>query len=302
MHSRQQNPQPQYYRLPKHNGCVLVVRRKMTSASLKCGTYRIVHSSGGAAIQAMDDDPTKMVVWKCHEGENQQWFVQRAGDGYTFKNCRHGLYFAVKNTSSKYEDRSPLHGSKYPMPWALVQQNDRYAIMFPENIKRVLCSTNYSAENGTILHLWPTENHPTATWKLEKLNDETEKLPLEHISSMGPDPQTVNIEEKPVKHQVNELERDEELGRMKDQISSMEGQLSSVVASQQEAIIRQLQEIIKVKEEVAYLRDQQAQQQIKSLQSEVADLRARMDKLEYPKSQTMSRDGADTYQGTYGGA
>lgn len=116
----------------------------MIPGNIQSGTYRIVHSSGGAVIQASNDDPTKLMVWARHAGENQQvrdfwlciipwltvatnpqWIVQQAGKGYTFKNRQHGLYIGLKSTVIA-SDKSPLHGSEYPIPWALIQQVDGY--------------------------------------------------------------------------------------------------------------------------------------------------------------------------------
>ncbi|CAE6413419.1 unnamed protein product [Rhizoctonia solani] len=39
---------------------------------LKPGTYRIFNALAGTSIQVSDHDPTKVVAWEQHDGENQQ--------------------------------------------------------------------------------------------------------------------------------------------------------------------------------------------------------------------------------------
>ena len=36
------------------------------------GTYRIFNALTGTAVQVSDHDPTKVIAWEQHDGENQQ--------------------------------------------------------------------------------------------------------------------------------------------------------------------------------------------------------------------------------------
>jgi hypothetical protein len=129
--------------------CLLAMGQGMTHAmqpeeELRPGTYRIVSGLTGTAIQVSDHDHTKVVAWERHDGESQQvcsldvqvhyypvadggnnmqkWFLQRSGDGYKFKNRRHGTYLAVCST----DIHSLAYAARYPTTWVLLKTDDCY--------------------------------------------------------------------------------------------------------------------------------------------------------------------------------
>ncbi|KAL5638169.1 hypothetical protein ACGC1H_005017 [Rhizoctonia solani] len=84
---------------------------------MKSGTYRIVNLSNEKAIA---DDDNKIVFSRKEDSKDQQWFVQRAGDGYRFKNVASGGYLAVV-VNGKYDSESQIaYSGRYPMTWMLV--------------------------------------------------------------------------------------------------------------------------------------------------------------------------------------
>ncbi|KAH7343627.1 ricin B lectin domain-containing protein [Rhizoctonia solani] len=110
---------------------------------LEPGTYRIFNALAGTAIQISDHDPTKVVAWEQHSGENQQWFLQRSGDGYQLQNRRHGAYLAVCNT----DNHALVYASRYPTTWVFLKSSGNYIVQFADR-NRVLDLHNGLGHNG----------------------------------------------------------------------------------------------------------------------------------------------------------
>lgn len=248
-----------------------------TSDDIQPGTYRIISGIAGTAMQVLDQDPSEVVTWQLHEGDNQHWVVQRSGDGYTFKNGRHGLYLATRSS----ENHSQIYASRYPITWVLPRINEGYWIQFPNTTQLFNLHCGWTT-NGNKIHLFCVDyngHNNYSTWRFEYLSDETGEM------------QGTVVQEENVRQR-------QDLNTLVELLADKERQLSEqrTLASQLEGSVRQLQEIIKAKDEtLAYayksneetnrLREQQNQ-----LQNEVASLQAKMDRFEDSMSQTINND------------
>ncbi|KAL5638167.1 hypothetical protein ACGC1H_005017 [Rhizoctonia solani] len=113
---------------------------------MKSGTYRIVNLSNEKAIA---DDDNKIVFSRKEDSKDQQWFVQRAGDGYRFKNVASGGYLAVV-VNGKYDSESQIaYSGRYPMTWMLVSD--------PNNTGRTI----YGWQTPIICSMYPRTGSAT---------------------------------------------------------------------------------------------------------------------------------------------
>jgi len=140
---------------------------------LKSGRYRIISEFAGTAIQVSEDDNNNIVTWEKNEEETQQWFVQKSGSGYKFKNCRHERYLAVAST----DEHALIYASGFPTTWALLKSGDCYIVPYPDN-KRVLDLHGGLKTNGNKITLCTTGGKDRTIWRFERIGDDTgEELP-----------------------------------------------------------------------------------------------------------------------------
>ncbi|KEP53777.1 ricin-type beta-trefoil lectin domain protein [Rhizoctonia solani 123E] len=254
---------------------------------LKPGTYRILNALAGTAIQTSDDDPTKVVAWEQHGGENQQWLLQRSGEGYQLQNRRHHVYLAVCNT----DNHALVYASRYPTTWVFLKSGGNYIIQFADR-NRVLDLHNGLGHNGNEIHIWNVDGNNMAhrTWRLERLGDDSGNKEL------------TGIQEEIANKNKELLQLQGELSTAKQELSDLHSLLY-----QRDETIRQLQQDLKLKEEAsshayeasessAQLRNQHhlSQSKISQQQTEIASLQAKMDRVEYLMSQMMSKPGGNT--------
>ncbi|CAE6524893.1 unnamed protein product [Rhizoctonia solani] len=142
--------------------------------TLKLGTYRIFNVNTRSAIQVSDHDPTKIVAWEQHDGENQQWYLQRAGHGYQLQNKLHDAYLAVSNTNN----HGLVYASRYPTTWVFLKFDGNYSIQLADR-NRVLDLNHNSAHNGNEIHIWDLggSNIPQKVWALERCGGDLEPKP-----------------------------------------------------------------------------------------------------------------------------
>ncbi|KAF8607886.1 hypothetical protein BDV93DRAFT_603644 [Ceratobasidium sp. AG-I] len=161
---------------------------------LQSGRYRIVSEIAGTLIQVSEHDYNKTVTWEKHERENQQWFVQKSGSGYRFKNCQHGHYLAVSST----DNGTLIYASRFSMTWVLLKSGVCHMIQYPGS-NQVLDLGYGLKHNGNEIHLWPTGiNEQFKTWRFERIGDDTgEELP-----------EVFRVEVERLRQEVIELKRD----------------------------------------------------------------------------------------------
>ncbi|CAE6513766.1 unnamed protein product [Rhizoctonia solani] len=254
--------------------------------ALEPGFYRISNAREGTAIQVSEHDPTQVITWKRDDGENQQWYLQRSGQGYQLQNRYYDAYLAVFNT----DNRGQIYASRYPTTWVFLKYNGNYIIQLADK-NRALDLHCGSGHNGNVLHLYNQDGShmPHRIWKLERLgNDAGNKEPPEAGE------ETANI--------------NKELLQMQDELSSAKNELSELrsLLRQRDETIHRLQQDVKSKEEAlndankanneaAQLRNQHVllESKLSHQQMEAAGLQAKVDRIEYLISQsTFKPDGS----------
>lgn len=179
---------------------------------LQLGTYRIVSGIAGTAIEISRYNHNEVVAWSIHEEEHQQWFLQESGDGYIFKNRRHGSFLSVAHTSM----HARVYSSRYPTTWVLRRRGDHYLIQYPDN-NLVLDLHFGKADDGNKIHLQPGDDLLCKTWKLELLSNHT-----------GETPPQVNGEVNRLEEEINALqdkisEKDEALAQCRGTVRELQG-------------------------------------------------------------------------------
>ncbi|KAH7343626.1 hypothetical protein B0J17DRAFT_643210 [Rhizoctonia solani] len=246
--------------------------------SLEPGTYRILNVRERTAVQISEHDPTKVITWGQHKGENQQWFLQRSGHGYQLQNRHYDAYLAVSNT----DNGGLVYASKYPTTWVFLKYEGNYILQLADK-NRVLDLHCGSGHNGNVMHIFNQDGShmPHRIWRLERLGDDIYNKELagdrEEITS-----------------------KDRELLQLRDELSSAKRDLSNLqgLLDQREETISQLQRDLKSKEEAlsysyklneefAHLHNQHSilESKFSQQQEETASLQAKVDRVEYLMSQ-----------------
>ncbi|KAF8608037.1 hypothetical protein BDV93DRAFT_602941 [Ceratobasidium sp. AG-I] len=136
------------------------------------GTYRITNVASSTVLTVPDNNEWDVVCWHRHNGRNQQWYLQRSGDGYRFKNCRYGHYLIITDTKTN----SLLRMGKYPTTWSVFINGNDYNVYIIKDgeIDRVADLDNGAKHDGNHLHTWDQGGwNPTKRWSFERLSDET---------------------------------------------------------------------------------------------------------------------------------
>ncbi|EUC66594.1 ricin-type beta-trefoil lectin domain protein [Rhizoctonia solani AG-3 Rhs1AP] len=285
-----------------------IYHSKYTSdKGLEPGTYRVFNVHTKTAIQVSDHDPTKIVTWARHNGENQQWFLQRSGLGYQLRNRQHDVYMAVAST----DKHGLVYASRYPTTWLFLKAKGNHIIQLADK-NRVLDLHYCSADNGTEIHIWQIGEEPHKIWGLERLGDNSgEEIPVAILAVRKGefDAQMELVNKELVKRQEKIANKDREVSQLQDELSSAKEKLSELhsLLYQRDETIQQLQKDLKSKEEAlshAYkvneesvrLRNQHSLLESKFLQqqTETTSLQSKMDRVEYLMSQMMSKPNGNT--------
>ncbi|KAG9079040.1 hypothetical protein FRC06_007987 [Ceratobasidium sp. 370] len=94
-------------------------------APVQPGTYRIVSVASGTYITLHNH--WDAVCWRKLDNKNQQWYIQRSGEGYRIKNCLTGLYLVVSDTALG----AKVFCGRYPTTWELnqgMEDHDMYIV------------------------------------------------------------------------------------------------------------------------------------------------------------------------------
>lgn len=130
------------------------------------GTYRIRNAKSGTILDLSRKEGHEVHGWQQHDQNNQHWYVQRAGEGYHFKNVEAGQFASVNGT----HNGSKVHGSGNPTTWDLREKNGRYFIHVLNSDHVVDLDMGREA-NGTTVHLWDRTGAQQQQWNFEKIND-----------------------------------------------------------------------------------------------------------------------------------
>lgn len=149
------------------------------------GTYRIASVSSNTFLEVPKNDRKKVgAPSKNHTDRHQEWFVQRAGSGYQFKNCQSGKYLTALNTDPK----APLCASEFPTTWSLHEQGEAiFSLQFPLNDRVIHLELETSdSSNGnakkTKITLRTSEDVPDSMrWRFEHVSNEVDTVDIESL-------------------------------------------------------------------------------------------------------------------------
>ncbi|CUA69339.1 hypothetical protein RSOLAG22IIIB_03858 [Rhizoctonia solani] len=184
------------------------------------------------------------------EKPEQQWYLQRSGSGYMFRNRKHSdLYLSVTSTDT----HALVTASTRPSTWVLLKIGSCHGIKLAEDDKVIDLHFGRTA-NGTEVHIWPSNESKKQTWRLIRVGDGVgeSRSPQEKIPSL-----------ESLKKEVLQLK--DEIKKKDQQIAGLEGT------------------ICQLKADLATKKSSQAK--LSQQQTEIASLQAKVDRLEYLVSQ-----------------
>ncbi|CAE6466801.1 unnamed protein product [Rhizoctonia solani] len=125
-------------------------------------------------IEACDFNPER-VVCSPQVGNavsNQQWYIQRSGQGYKFKNVKHSVYLSPHSAQPKHGTTiwgSPSHG---PVDWTLMRTHEGFLIQYGEEESAI--DLHYGLDKtGNPMSLWAVRPQDSAKrWKFERISDD----------------------------------------------------------------------------------------------------------------------------------
>ncbi|KAG9074432.1 hypothetical protein FRC06_010702 [Ceratobasidium sp. 370] len=235
------------------------------------GTYRIINVKSGTCITVKND--WDAVGWQKHDGRDQQWYVQRSGEGYRFKNCETGQYLCLVETRDSKEPRTKVFCGVYPTTWDLRQESKDFNmyIIKQADANRIIDLNKWgSEENGTELFADPQPHWvPQQRWRFEFLSDDT-----------GEEGQRLSKEIQLKDKQISE--KDEELARIKKELAEKSAQLNQT----QDALRRANEWLaaysadsmrVELQKTISDLSEQK--EKTKNLQEKISDLERLMSKI-----------------------
>ncbi|KAH7329797.1 hypothetical protein B0J17DRAFT_722484 [Rhizoctonia solani] len=238
--------------------------------NIEPGTYRIVNLARNKVLRVPNECPDTITSWHAQDEPNQKWLIQRAGGGYTFKNCGHGEYLSVNGTQC---NSRAYHGS--PTTWEVIPQTPGGYLIQLEGVDRVL-----DLHDRGEVYIWPTNNaEPQKIWNFERLGRGTG----EELGDVKDVPASVQVGDTPTTSQsVSEGEdvvekppaplsplaiRDDQITQQSRQIQSLQRQLSE-----------KAQSIERLREELALVRSQESSQ-VTALRERTRQLEQLVEKL-----------------------
>ncbi|CAE6428915.1 unnamed protein product [Rhizoctonia solani] len=253
--------------------------------SLEPGTYRIINIARKKALRVPDESTNTITSWQVQDEPNQKWFIQRAGNGYRFKNCGHGKYLSVHNTQCNSQ---VYHGS--PTTWKIIPRTSSGYLIQLEAVDRVLdlhdrgevfsCVLLWGRDAIDVLlnqvYIWPANDvEPQKVWDFERLGCETgdESKETEGIIPSGQTEgdETTSRDESVTKKPLPALDpiatRDIQIAQQARRIQLLEAQLS-----------QRDQEIERLHDEVAVLKSQESSQ-VSALHERTMELEKLVEKL-----------------------
>ncbi len=144
--------------------------------AVSSGYYLLVARHSGKCLDvngASLDDLASIIQWDCHEGDNQQWSVEPAGDGYYHIRARHsGKGLDVSGAS--LDDGAPViqyapHGGDNQQ-WRLVPVADGYYLVVARHSGKALDVVGASPDNGTPIIQYSVHSGENQQWLLRALD------------------------------------------------------------------------------------------------------------------------------------
>ncbi|KAG9090518.1 hypothetical protein FS749_000495 [Ceratobasidium sp. UAMH 11750] len=262
------------------------------------GTYRIGSEASGTAMTSPDWNEWDVVCWHKHDGRNQQWFVQRSGEGFRIKNCVNGHYLAV----SRVSNNAPVYCGRYPTTWVLNQTNEGTHTIKCGDDDRVIDLDGWGkGHDGNHMHLhWQGSWMAHRRWWFERLSDDTgeeePKLRQEidtKKKQLGDCDAQLAKKDRCIAQLTEQLvEKDQELSQVKDDLAEK----LFILAEIQEALHQTNESLTSQKAELAQIRAENAngrqERELAQQKEETSDLRNKMEGFERLFMQMMRPDTA----------
>lgn len=255
------------------------------STTLVPGTYHIINASAKTLLESPDYDRQKVIGGAPRpDSKHQQWFVQRVGKGYQFKNCHSGTYLTAQTTDIS----APVCASEYPMSWVLhlIQGEDTFVVQIPMN-DRVLNLRQGEATDGTKINIRAVGDLPEhRKWRFERISDESDTIDIEGLKrDLASKTQEVSTTGDELGKCRDELEKcREELAGCRDELAQCRSELAESrdgLAKSRDELAKCQGELAKSHNELANCRaelaekEQASKQDSEKARSEVAELGGR---------------------------
>lgn len=214
-----------------------------------------------------------VVCWERNNNKNQQWFAQRSGEGYRFKNCQFGHYLAISETRVC----APVYAGWYPTSWQLIQnkEDSNMYILRSGDVNLVIDLDDYGAKhNGNHLHTYAQEHWvPQKRWRLERLSDDTGEEEGRLRKEVAGKKQELVEKDKLVADLTKKLAtKDQELVRIRKDLSERSALLEQTQGALCQALKSQAME--------PDIRHSQMGDELAQQQKETANLREKMERFE----------------------
>ncbi|KAG8692942.1 hypothetical protein FRC08_009438 [Ceratobasidium sp. 394] len=224
------------------------------------GTYRIVSVASSTCI--ISHGNWNAVCWRKLDNKNQQWYVQRSGEGYRIKNCSTGLYLVISDAGV----HAKVCCGRYPTTWELNQgmkDHDMYTIKYPD-CDRVVDLHEGAGHDGNELHMHPQGGWLACKrWRFERLSDDTGEEEQKLIQELQSKSKQIDEKDRRIQEQNAQLterncslaEKDQQLAeqgsqlvQMKERLATQEGEFNRVTLdlAQKSALLLQTQDALRL--------------------------------------------------------
>ncbi|EPS44447.1 hypothetical protein H072_1561 [Dactylellina haptotyla CBS 200.50] len=136
-------------------------------------SYKFFNVKGGTAIDLSGTDNESITGWESHDGDNQKWVLEEAGDQWRIRNLATGRYLVPAEPFENINDGTPVIGSDDPFDWDIKEQDDDvYRIYVPGFDRPInLDLSDYGNSNdGTRVELWGQWKGENQLWRLEEVD------------------------------------------------------------------------------------------------------------------------------------
>ncbi|QRV97949.1 DNA double-strand break repair Rad50 ATPase [Ceratobasidium sp. AG-Ba] len=260
------------------------------------GTYRIGNECGGTAITVPDWNEWDVVCWHKHDGRNQQWFVQRSGEGFRIKNCANGHFLAV----SRVSDGTPVYCGRYPTTWVLNLTNaGTYTIKCGDDDRLIDLDGWGKKHDGNHMHLqWNGGEKNYRRWWFERLSTDSGEAEPQLRRDIGMKDEELAGCRAQIAYQEHKIaELTQQLAAQSQELADVKNNLvqkSNALVDALEALRQANEDIESQKAKISQIENDNSNKQIKQelarQQEETDQLRNKMEAFEKLMSQMMIQD------------
>ncbi|KAF8598248.1 hypothetical protein BDV93DRAFT_547504 [Ceratobasidium sp. AG-I] len=171
-----------------------------------------------------------------------QWFVQRSGEGYRFKNCSYGYYITIDST--EWSARAYL--GRYPPTWQILQHEKGVYIIQYGDADRVLDMHPEHEPSGGEIHVWPKHDlQPQKQWMFEWIRLVLTKNPGDEDEQRQREIETKDEHMRTTNQQL--AEKDKLIAQLVEQLTPKNQQpieQAALTSSQSQQLVEQTRELV----------------------------------------------------------